>query len=78
MGQVFSHARILLVDDYSDNLQLLSLMLRGAGYRYIDSLTNGADVVAKVLQYSPDIILLDLSMPRVDGFDVLLELQPRL
>jgi len=71
-------AKILVVDDQEPNLRLLERLLRGAGYGSIITTTDPRQVLPLVLTQNPDIILLDLHMPHVDGFEVLEQLRPRL
>ncbi len=61
--------RILLVDDNQDLLDLLRLNLKGAGFS-IGTATNGMDAVRKARSLMPDLILLDLMLPELDGFGV--------
>lgn len=64
-------ARILIVDDLEANVQLLTLMLQSAGYTSIASTMNPVDVIElhRVNRY--DLILLDIFMPVMDGFQVM-------
>ena len=57
---------VLVVDDMSDNIILISLSLQDMGYRVITA-TNGADAfnIAKLAR--PDLILMDIAMPQQDG-----------
>ena len=61
-----SRARILIVDDDEKNIKLLRIML-GDTYD-IDTATNGREGVEKALEVIPDIILLDIMMPEMDGY----------
>jgi DNA-binding response OmpR family regulator len=61
--------RILLVDDNQDLLELLRLNLKGAGF-LIGTATNGLDAIKKARSLIPDLILLDLMLPEIDGFGV--------
>ena len=69
-------ARILIVDDEQQNLWVLSRILERAGYSAIQTTTDPRQVVQLVLEFNPDLILLDLHMPEVDGFTVLQKLGP--
>ncbi len=60
---------ILIVDDSEDNRNLLSLMLREDGYDIVEAV-NGEDALAKVHENPPDLILLDVMMPGMDGYEV--------
>jgi len=66
--------RILVVDDITRNLQVVGTMLRQAGYE-ITLTTSGAQALDRVRAQPPDLILLDLMMPEMDGFDFLEELR---
>jgi putative two-component system response regulator len=68
-------ARIVAVDDEPLNLRLLERVLHEGGYRRVRLLTDPREVVACVLEWSADIVLLDLSMPHVDGYAVLEQLR---
>ena len=63
--------KILIVDDIAANVQLLDLMLRGAGYASIEFTTNSTEVCALHQKNRYDLILLDLQMPGMDGFEVM-------
>ena len=67
--------RILIVDDQSSNIRLLELTLRRAGYTEVMSTTDPREVTALHLQHRYHLILLDLQMPDMDGFEVLRHLQ---
>ncbi len=62
-------ARILIVDDAEFNLALLSEVLRSHGYEQIDTALDGLAAMDKIKQSPPDLILLDLMMPNMDGFE---------
>ena len=64
-------ARILIVDDREVNISLLDRMLRGAGYTSVTSTTHAREVCALHGQHPFDLILLDLQMPEMDGFQVM-------
>lgn len=67
-------AFILIADDYDDNRELLRLMLETAGHK-IREAKDGAECVAMALKEPPDLLLIDLSMPVLDGWDVLRQLR---
>ena len=69
------NARILVVDDQDANVLLLEQMLRGAGYISIESTTDPNEVCELYRKHSYDLILLDLQMPGMDGFQVMESLQ---
>ena len=62
-------ARILIVDDDRHNRQLLEVMLTPEGYRIMTAAT-GEEALAIVAQQPPDLILLDVMMPGMDGYQV--------
>jgi two-component system, sensor histidine kinase and response regulator len=62
-------ADILIVDDIPDNLRLLSAMLTEQGYD-VRSVTNGATALMGVKSQLPDLILLDIQMPGMNGYQV--------
>jgi len=59
--------KILIVDDEPRNLRLLDAILMPEGYE-IDSAENGRKAVDKALSFAPDLILLDVMMPEMDGY----------
>jgi signal transduction histidine kinase len=63
-------ARILVIDDQEDNLVLLDAVLTAKGYAAV-TVTNGPDGLAAAWASPPDLVLLDLAMPGMDGFEVL-------
>lgn len=60
---------ILIVDDTQQNVQVLSQMLRDVGYKVFAAF-NGPDALNLVSKRLPDLILLDVMMPEMNGFDV--------
>jgi two-component system cell cycle response regulator DivK len=57
---------VLLADDHEDNRAALQLMLEKAGYRTLGA-RNGREAVDLALEHSPDLIVMDLAMPVLDG-----------
>jgi CheY-like chemotaxis protein len=57
---------VLIVDDVSDNLQLMSLNLQNLGYRVVTAV-DGEDAVKVATLTRPDVILMDIAMPILDG-----------
>ena len=62
-------AKILVVDDVPENVRLLEAVLVGHGYDVI-SATNGTDALERVASEKPDLVLLDVVMPELDGYAV--------
>jgi PAS domain S-box-containing protein len=65
------NARILIVDDQEANVRLLEQMLREAGYTCVASTMDPRKVFALHRKHAYDLILLDLQMPGLDGFQVI-------
>lgn len=57
---------ILVVDDSADNVALISLYLQQQGYRVVTA-SNGEDAIRVAAQMFPNLILMDISMPTLDG-----------
>lgn len=64
-----SEGGVLLVDDNQQNLELLQAYIEDLGCR-IRTATTGAEALAEIERLQPDIILLDVMMPRMSGFQV--------
>ncbi|MEP7100191.1 MAG: response regulator [Burkholderiales bacterium] len=73
-AQAILEASILIVDDQEANVRLLERLLGEAGYANVSSTTSPQDVVALHRQHHHDLILLDLQMPVMDGFEVMQQL----
>jgi two-component system sensor histidine kinase/response regulator len=67
-------ATILIADDHDDNRELLQLLLLGAGYN-VRQARDGRECLAIARDESPDLIIIDLSMPVLDGWGVFQELK---
>jgi PAS domain S-box-containing protein len=65
------HANILIVDDQESNVQLLEQLLSDSGYACVSSTMNPQEVCALHRKNRYDLILLDLQMPVMDGFQVM-------
>jgi two-component system cell cycle response regulator len=70
-ANVILNASILIVDDQAANVQLLEFMLQEAGYRCVTSTMDPHTVCALHRAHHYDLILLDLQMPGMDGFQVM-------
>jgi diguanylate cyclase (GGDEF)-like protein len=64
-----THRRILIVDDHEDNVEVIRARLEARGYQ-IESASDGVEALERVRQSPPDLILLDVMMPRIDGMEV--------
>ena len=67
-------ANILIVDDYADNRELLRLMLESDGHRVREA-ADGLSGLEMAQAETPDLVLVDLSMPKLDGWGFLKELR---
>ena len=67
----FKHARIMIVDDEPGNVDLLKRVLERAGFHKLDSTNDPREAVALYVETRPDLILLDLHMPHLDGLAVM-------
>jgi class 3 adenylate cyclase len=67
-------ARILVVDDVADNVEILRMRLTALGYEVVEA-TDGEQALAKVAETRPDLILLDIMMPKIDGLEVVRRLK---
>jgi signal transduction histidine kinase/DNA-binding response OmpR family regulator len=67
--------RILIIDDQPDSVRLLQQMLDEQGKFRVFSATNGMEGIAMVARRRPNLIILDLRMPEMDGFQVIRELR---
>jgi CheY-like chemotaxis protein len=67
-------ATILIAEDYDDNRELLRIVLNTAGYD-VHEARNGAECVKIARQKPPDLVMVDLSMPELDGWGVFRELK---
>ena len=68
--------RILIIDDQENNVRILERMLRKASYEDLVSTTDPRNAIPLFLDHRPDLILLDLHMPYLDGFGVLEQVAP--
>ena len=57
---------VLVVDDYDDSRHLLALRLQREGYRVVEA-SSGLEALAAAREARPDVVLMDLSMPTMDG-----------
>jgi CheY-like chemotaxis protein len=58
--------KILIAEDYADIRLMMKMLVRGYGYEVIEA-SDGYEAVEKVKQHHPDLILMDLSMPIMNG-----------
>ena len=72
--KLLADSRILIVDDNAANVMLLERILQMAGYRNHSAVTDSREVLERFRTWRPDLILLDLMMPNMDGYAVLRQL----
>ncbi len=78
VGGPLSTARILIVDDEPTNVLLLERILGRAGYSQVVTTTDPRKALSLFDEREPDLVLLDLMMPELDGFGVMQELSRRI
>ena len=76
LSETYPAARILIVDDQELDLALLRHLLTQAGYVHVRGIADPRETLVTVAEFSPDLILLDLLMPHLDGFGVMAQLRP--
>lgn len=67
--------KILVVDDAAINRELISSYLKSAGYRNIMLAVDGQDALEKIQSFEPNLLILDILMPKIDGTQVIKELR---
>jgi len=73
--EIIRESRVLIVDDKPANAALMEKILRQAGYLHFTSIHDSREVVDQLRTFRPDLIVLDLMMPHVDGFGVMTQLR---
>ena len=66
--------KVLLADDEKDILEIMVKQVEKAGYDVVAA-TDGEDALEKIIRESPDVILLDVNMPKRNGFEVLRDIR---
>ncbi len=69
-GLTHRRYRILAVDDQADNLTLMQLVLEAQGYE-VSTANNGWEALIQAKTFFPDLILVDLEMPEIDGYAII-------
>jgi two-component system cell cycle response regulator len=67
-------AHFVLIEDHPDNMELMAYLLKAAGYSYRCAM-DGAQGLAAIRHERPDLVVCDLQMPFMDGFEVLQHLR---
>ena len=60
--------RVLVVEDQEDNREILRALLESVGHQMIEAF-DGEAAVAKAIEYRPDLILMDIQLPVMDGYE---------
>jgi putative two-component system response regulator len=68
---LYSKMKIVVIDDEPANVALLEMMLADGGYTRVKAVTDSRLAVDACVAFEPDLVLLDLMMPHVDGFTIL-------
>jgi len=66
--------RVLVVDDDSDTVDTTAILLRLIGYK-VETALNGRDALTRASTFQPQVVLLDLAMPAMDGYETAREFQ---
>ena len=61
--------KLLIVEDNQDNRELAVKVLKNKGYQMIEAV-DGEEAIQKAISEKPDLILLDISLPKLDGYEV--------
>jgi CheY-like chemotaxis protein len=69
-------ARILVAEDNRDTAEIVSLVLQFLGHEVLIA-GDGLEAVEKAISYQPDLIIMDVMIPRMDGFQAVSELRQR-
>ena len=69
-------ATILVIEDYTDSRTLLSSLLRAKGYKVVEA-RDGKEGLLQANRVTPDLILMDLAMPEMDGVEAPRQLRQR-
>jgi two-component system chemotaxis response regulator CheY len=73
--RVSKKASVLVVDDDRMLMELLKGILRREDYEVVGEASNGVDAVMRCVELKPDIVLLDINMPKMDGLQALEEIR---
>jgi putative two-component system response regulator len=74
--EIVKRARVLIVDDDLAHVRMLERMFEAVGYLGVTGVTDPREVPELYLEMRPDLILLDLHMPGMDGYEVMSNLAP--
>ena len=71
----FTQATIMMVDDEATTMEVMQAFLEDAGYERFELIENSSSAMIKIEELRPDILLLDLVMPQVTGFEILQQIR---
>lgn len=71
-----ANTKVLIVDDDEFLLEMYALKFKESGFE-VDIAANGKKALAKIQEFKPDVVLLDVVMPAMDGFEVLQEIRSK-
>ena len=74
----YSHVQVLIVEDNRVNQLLIKNMLKKFGFEQLDTSANGRNALEKLRENNYDVILMDLQMPEMDGYEITREIRLRL
>lgn len=69
-----SEKTILLIDDDSDLLENTSFMIKSTGFDILTG-ASGVEAVEKYKEFTPDLVIMDVKMPKMDGFDAFFKIK---
>lgn len=75
MNNLIQNSKILVVDDIAENCDLIKLILKTQGCKNIYTTNNGRDAIKLIREVKPDLVLLDVIMPGMTGYEVCRELK---
>jgi len=71
MKEDLKDARILIIDDTLANIEVLENLLMMKGFTNVKSISDSTQAILTIRDFKPELILLDLMMPQVSGFDIM-------
>jgi DNA-binding NarL/FixJ family response regulator len=69
-GQVRAKRRVLVVDDHAGFRSCATELLQAEGFEVVGEAEDGASALARAAELVPDLVLLDVQLPDLDGFEV--------